>query len=143
MAKDGGVDQNISGNDNIQINSGTNSVTAIGDSAIAVGGDFIQLSNGLNAEKINQKLEKIAKQQQDILKTFEHFSKTRLKESAQGIENELDDLEKEFAEADLHRKPNPNWPDTPDYATMVVYADNSDEKSSKIYLGHTNSQRDH
>ena len=42
MGNEGDVNQDISGNDNIQINSGNDTITAIGEGAIAVGGDFIQ-----------------------------------------------------------------------------------------------------
>lgn len=139
MGNEGDVNQDISGNDNIQINSGNDTITAIGEGAIAVGGDFIQQIDPDIIDNLNLRLEKISQQTDVVLKLLEPPSRGRLNDSWQEPEQEMDDLEALFAEVDLNRKPNPDWPDTPDYATMVRYEDHSDERNSKIYLGHTDS----
>tara|TARA_B100000767_G_C19645253_1_gene484297 strand:- start:167 stop:892 length:726 start_codon:yes stop_codon:yes gene_type:complete len=139
MSNKGDVNQDISGNDNIQINSGNDTITAIGEGAMAVGGDFIQQMDPDIIDNLNLRLEKISHQTDVVLKLLEPPSRGRLNDSWQEPEQEMDDLEALFAEVDLNRKPNPDWPDTPDYATMVMYKDHSDERNSKIYLGHTDS----
>ena len=139
MSNKGDVNQDISGNDNIQINSGNDTITAIGEGAIAVGGDFIQQMNPDIIDNLNLRLEKISHQTDVVLKLLEPPSRGRLNDSWQEPEQEMADLFFLFAEVDLNRKPNPDWPDTPDYATMVMYKDHSDERNSKIYLGHTDS----
>lgn len=139
MGNERDVNQDISGNDNIQINSGNDTISAIGEGAIAVGGDFIQQIDPNIIDNLNLRLEKISQQTDVVLKLLEPTSKGRLSDSWQDPEQEMDDLEALFAEVDLDRKPNPDWPDTPDYATMVLYEDHSDQRNSKIYLGHTDS----
>ena len=139
MGNEGDVNQDISGNDNIQINSGNDTITAIGEGAIAVGGDFIQQIDPDIIDNLNLRLEKISQQTDVVLKLLEPPSRGRLNDSWQEPEQEMDDLEALFAEVDLNRKPNPDWPDTPYSATMVSYENHSDEINSKIYLGHTDS----
>mgnify|MGYP006177333721 CR=1 FL=1 len=48
MSKDGDVDQDISGNHNTQINSGNDTIAAIGKGAIAAQGD-ITINHGIDS----------------------------------------------------------------------------------------------
>ena len=79
MGNERDVNQDISGNDNIQINSGNDTISAIGEGAIAVGGDFIQQIDPDIIDNLNLRLEKISQQTDVVLKLLEPTSKEPLK----------------------------------------------------------------
>ena len=67
MDKEGDVNQNISGNDNIQINSGGDVISAVGDGAIAAGGNItINNIQGVSQEWHNQVSEMIENLKKEI-----------------------------------------------------------------------------
>ena len=81
MDKEGDVNQNRSGNDNIQINSGGDVISAVGDGAIAAGGNItINNIQGVPQEVHNQALEMIENLKKEI---------NELKNSSDGKEDKI------------------------------------------------------
>ena len=73
MGKDGDVKQNISGNRNTQIDSGKDTIAAIGEKAVAVSGDYIVQSNvdEMRLSKINADVEGLVRGQDEIFSLLE------------------------------------------------------------------------
>jgi len=140
MARGGDVEQNIPGDEIMQFNSAKDTVAAIGEGSIAVAGNYIQQSNPILIDaivKIQEAIALLAKQHTvaNQLARFDLKKQNRIKD----LEGGVGDLDALFAEVDLNRKPNSNWPDTPDCATMILYEDHTDEGNTKIYLGNTDA----
>ena len=60
MTEDSDTEQNITGDDNTQINSGEDTIAAIGDGSISAGRDVIIINNDLTDEEIKA-VKKLAK----------------------------------------------------------------------------------
>ena len=60
MTEDSDTKQNITGDDNTQINSGEDTIAAIGDGSISAGRDVIIINNDLTDEEIKA-VKKLAK----------------------------------------------------------------------------------
>ena len=52
MTEDSDKEQNITGDENVQINSGEDTIAAIGDGSISAGRDVIIINNDLTDEEI-------------------------------------------------------------------------------------------